>query len=402
LSIGDDPRRMPYRCGDYRGERDSGEGDAMGWVVDEEALERLAIGAGILGTGGGGNPYLGKLMARQFVREGARIAVVGAEEVPDDALVVSVGGMGSPTVSVERPRRADESVRAMRALERHLGRQFTHLAPSEIGGSNSTVPMVVAAQTGLPVIDGDGMGRAFPELQMETYAIDGVRPTPGALSNHHGHVVLFDRIDDATTLERYARAVTIQMGGAAGYAFPVMSGTELKRSVIRGTLSLAIRLGGTILAARERHEDVIAAALGVTGGQRLFTGKVVDVERRLLGGFARGKVTIEGLGADEGRTVAIDFQNENLIARTADGEVLAVVPDLICLVDAETAEPVTTELVRYGLRVAVLGIPAPAALRTETALRVIGPAAFGYGDVEYRALPGVYGKGQPTSRGARP
>jgi DUF917 family protein len=196
--------------------------------------------------------------------------------------------------------------------------------------------------------------------------------------------------------------VTIQMGGAAGYAFPVMSGTELKRSVIRGTLSLAIRLGGTILAARERHEDVIAAALGVTGGQRLFTGKVVDVERRLLGGFARGKVTIEGLGADEGRTVAIDFQNENLIARTADGEVLAVVPDLICLVDAETAEPVTTELVRYGLRVAVLGIPAPAALRTETALHVIGPAAFGYGDVEYRALPGVYGKGQPTSSGARP
>ena len=42
----------------------------------------------------------------------------------------------------------------------------------------------------------------------------------------------------------------------------------------------------------------------------------------------------------------IDFQNENLIARADDGEILAVVPDLICLVDEDSAEPITTEIVR--------------------------------------------------------
>ena len=68
-----------------------------------------------------------------------------------------------------------------------------------------------------------------------------------------------------------------------------------------------------------------------------------------------------------------------------------MVPDLICLVDQVTAEPVTTEVVRYGLRVAVLGIPAPAMLRTPAALAVVGPAAFGYHDVMYEPLPGVYG-----------
>jgi DUF917 family protein len=69
--------------------------------------------------------------------------------------------------------------------------------------------------------------------------------------------------------------------------------------------------------------------------------------------------------------------------------VVATVPDLICLVDELTAEPVTTEVVRYGLRVQVLGIPAPLLLRTDRALPVVGPAGFGY-DVEYRPLPGVY------------
>ena len=94
-----------------------------------------------------------------------------------------------------------------------------------------------------------------------------------------------------------------------------------------------------------------------------------------------------------GRTLVIDFQNENLIARDEAGQILAVVPDLICLVAAETAEPVTTELLRYGLRVEVLGIPAPELLKTPEALAVVGPGAFGHGDVPYAPLPGRYGEG---------
>ena len=363
----------------------------MVWTVDEGALERIAIGAGILGTGGGGNPYLGMLHARLLVAAHGPVAVVDPAEVPDDALVVSVGGMGAPTVSVERIRQGQEELTALRALERHIDRKCTHLVPGEIGGANAMRPLSVAAQTGLPVVDGDAMGRAFPELQMDTFTIYGVPPTPAALADPRGHVTLFDHIADAETLERYARAVTIQMGGAAGYAFPPLSGTELKRTVIPRTMTLAARIGAAVLSARAQHTDPVAAVLGVAGGRRLFTGKIADVERRLVGGFTRGSLRLDGMDADANRALRIDFQNENLIARTAEGEVLAVVPDLICLVDLDTAEPVTTEVVRYGLRVAVLGIPAPAMLKTEQALRTIGPAAFGYPDVPFLPLPGTYG-----------
>jgi DUF917 family protein len=359
------------------------------WTVTTDALESIAIGAGILGTGGGGNPYYGKLQARRLIEDGATIEVVSLDEVPDDATVISVGGMGAPTVSVERIPRGDESLVALRALEQHTGRKADYLIPGEIGGSNSTRPMVVGAMAGLPVLDGDGMGRAFPELQMDTFSIYGVPIAPATLADPRHNTVVFPTVGDAHTLERYARAVTIQMGGSAGYAFPIMSGAQTKATAVPGTMTLARSIGDAVREARRTHADPVAAVLSFGDGVILFNGKIIDIERRMVAGFARGSVTIEGLADDRGERLRIEFQNEYLVAERGN-EVLAVVPDLICIVDRETAEPVTTEILRYGLRVAVLGMPAPRMLKTPAALAVIGPQAFGY-DTPYRPLPGLYG-----------
>jgi len=51
----------------------------------------------------------------------------------------------------------------------------------------------------------------------------------------------------------------------------------------------------------------------------------------------------------------------------------------------------TRAIIRYGLRVSVLRVPAPGLLTTPEALRTVGPAAFGYGDTEYRRGEGIYG-----------
>jgi DUF917 family protein len=170
-----------------------------------------------------------------------------------------------------------------------------------------------------------------------------------------------------------------------------MSAEEVRRTAIPGTVTLAIAIGNAVLTARESLQNPVDAALAVSGGERLFQGKIADVERQMLGGFARGVVTLEGAGPNAEQTLSIDFQNENLVARTGDGGILAVVPDLICLVDEDTAEPITTEVLRYGLRVVVVGIPAPELLKTPAALEVVGPAAFGYPDVQYTPLAGVFG-----------
>lgn len=354
-------------------------------------LEAVAIGAGILGTGGGGSPYLAKLQARDLLRGTAGIEVVQPDDLPDNAVIVATGGVGAPTISIERIKQGEEFLNALRALEAWTGKRATHMISAEIGGGNAISPVIVAAQAGLAVVDGDGMGRAFPELQMDTFSISGVPPTPYAIADIRGHTVVYDHLADATALERYVRTVTIQMGGSSGGSGPMMSAAEIRRAAIPGTLTLAVRLGEAVLEARARHDDPVEAAIARTGGRLLCAGKIVDLDRRFVAGFNRGTITLDGLDADAGLRVSIDFQNENLIARDDAGAVLCSVPDLICVVETETADPISTELLRYGLRVSVIGIPAPTLLKTPEALAVVGPVAFGYHDVEFHPLPGEYG-----------
>jgi DUF917 family protein len=298
---------------------------------------------------------------------------------------------------VEKLPHGDEPRWAIEALESYVGRTVDAIICAEIGGSNSIVPLVAGALTGKPVIDADAMGRAFPEMQMSTHFINGVPCSPAAMVDEKGNLVVFGSLSDPFTLERYARDLCVLMGCTAMVALPIMSGAQARQTAVPRTLSLARRVGDAVRRARETKQPVVEAVLAVTGGSELFQGKLIDVQRRTAGGFARGDLRAEGLGRYAGSWLHIAFQNENLIAwrgrqHTRD-TVLACVPDLICVLDTETGEPITTEQLRYGLRVTVLGIPCSAKLRTPQALEVVGPQAFGYGDVTYVPMPKIPGLG---------
>ena len=164
--------------------------------VSETDLDAIEIGAAILGTGGGGNPYIGKLRCRLQLQQGRRIKVIPIDELSDDALVVSLGGIGAPVVGIEKLRQGEECLRAVRALEDNLGCKVDALISSEIGGANSMEPMLTAAQAAIPVVDGDGMGRAFPEMQMCTWSIYGHQSTPSAMADEKGNIVIIKNTSD--------------------------------------------------------------------------------------------------------------------------------------------------------------------------------------------------------------
>ena len=341
------------------------------WYTNEDALDSIAIGAGILGTGGGGNPYTGKLRAKEVLKHNGPVGVVPLNELSDNEAVVCVGGIGSPTCDVEKLRGL-ESYHALKAIESYSQVQATALICNEIGGGNSFEAMIAASSAGLNVV-----GRAFPELQMKTFFIYGAPFVPMSLCDEKGNVIYITEALNAKWVERLARAATIQMGCVAAYALNPMSGEQIRNTAVPGTLSLTRRIGEAVRKARQKHEDPVEAILRTHPGKILFEGKITDLERQTTGGFARGRVKISGLDTFLGEFLEIEFQNENLIA-IQGGSILAIVPDLICIVDTETAEPITTEMLRYGFRVKVLGFPAPTQLTTPKALDVVGPAAFGY------------------------
>jgi DUF917 family protein len=71
----------------------------------------------------------------------------------------------------------------------------------------------------------------------------------------------------------------------------------------------------------------------------------------------------------------LEFWNENLIARY-DGKLLAIVPDIIAILDAETSVPITNETLRFRQRVKVGAITVPDIMSRPRALNQFGPQAF--------------------------
>ncbi|GAB3060128.1 DUF917 domain-containing protein [Sediminivirga luteola] len=354
-------------------------------ILTVEDIDDIAIGAGILGTGGGGDPLIGRLLVQKAIRDGLTVTVVHPDEVPDEACVIASAMMGAPTVVVEKLPAGEEALNSLRALETRIGKTADFIIPMEIGGLNSMIPLLAAAQAGIPVVDGDGMGRAFPELQMETFGVYGVPGSPLVVSDANGDHVVVETGDDNVRMESFARAVTIRMGGAAYIAEYPMSGADVKRTAVAGTLGLAQSFGAAVREANQAHSDPIAAIASVVQdsiygyAHVIATGKVTDVQRQVVDGFSSGTLKIAVFGAED--ELVIDFRNENIIARMVDpaghSEVVGVVPDLICVLDSDSGEAITTESTRYGQRVTVLGISTPEIMRTPEALKVWGPRCFG-------------------------
>src|SRR5499427_6098695 len=107
-------------------------------------IEALAVGAWILGTGGG-SPYLGLLNMRQLYAAGHRVSLISPVDLADEDWVAVVSNMGAPLVGQERLADSHNIARAVEMQEGLLGTKFRAVMPLEIGGGNSIQPFMAAA-----------------------------------------------------------------------------------------------------------------------------------------------------------------------------------------------------------------------------------------------------------------
>jgi uncharacterized protein len=345
-------------------------------------IQDTARGAVFLGAGGGGDPYVGELFLRSQLSAGRRPRIESLEELADDAFVISVAGVGAPTVLVEHLVSAPTFVRLLEESEVVYGQRVDALVSAEIGGANCMFPLALGAMKGLPVLDADGIGRAVPHLDMTTFNVYGCLATPSVLVDDSGNTVVV-RTTSNRTAEHVIRSVASALGATIYGSFYPMTGRQAKQFAVAGTLSLALEIGRIIRSAREHSSDAVR---GLLAGLRelpdprpcrlLFEGKIADVLHETRDGWHFGRAVLESTSSGTRSELIIEIQNEYLVARR-DGRTVAIVPDLICVLDRESAEPLTAEMLRYGQRVAVVAYAAPPVLRRPESLAVVGPRQFG-------------------------
>jgi len=360
--------------------------------LDPEDAKDILFGCAILGTGGGGSLEKGLALVEEDFRRGLGYDLVTLDEISDDGLFACPYFCGSigPEKADDRystyPKDPElETVAAAEALERHFGRKLDGVVSIEYGGSNTAVAMSTGARLGKPIVDADAAGRAVPDLQFSTFYVSGRPIYPLAVADAIGDTAIFEKVADDFRAEDLVRALSVVSGGSVGMVDHPCSGRALRMSVIPGALSFALSVGRARRIAEARGEDAVAAVAAAGSGHLLFEGVVAeDTEWRNQAGFTLGSIEFEGAGKCRGNRYKIWFKNENVIA-WENGAAIATVPDLVCAVETGTAYPVTNPFCKKGMRMSVLGFPAPAFWRTERGLSILNPAFFGF-DEEYVPL----------------
>ncbi len=344
-----------------------------------EQAKNIVLGTTILGTGGGGDPKEGLEMLRRVINAGKTIKIIDIDEAPHDALIVVPYFVGSiaPGLKTRKPIKIKDPIRrAFNEMEKFLGKKIGAIVPSELGGGNTAVALSIAAELGLPVIDGDLLGRAAPELHQCTVHIFDIPMYPSVIVTETGDIVIVKEYADIDDYESIARYISVLSGRFCAVVDTPMDYEQARRAIVKGTLSLSLKLGEEVLNARSKGEDPVKAVVKVLNGWKVFEGVVEKYEWRNEGGFLKGEAVIRGIGRYEGHRIKSWIMNEHIMV-WLDDKPLVMPPDLFMLL-RDDGEPITNTELKEGMKVNAVAAKAPEVWRTPKGLKYFGPRRFGF------------------------
>ena len=352
--------------------------------ITEQDLDALHIGTWVLGTGGGGDPYHNYINMKLLYEQGYRAHLLDPAFLDDDDMVAVASNMGAPVVFQERLPDPKLAIKSVDLMEEYLGQSFDAIMSVEVGGGNAIHGFIVAMMKGLPIVDADTMGRAYPNVRMTSFAVEELKMYPCALSDARDNDVIITKSESWKWSELVGRAVSSSVGAFVTSCKAPRTGKEVKDHGLKYTMTKAIKIGNAVIDANKNNRDPIDAILQESDGKVVFQGKVSDVERRVEGGFLFGNTTLKGTGEYTGSELTVHFQNEFCVG-FLDGEPYITTPDLICLLDTASGSGVGTDTVRYGQRLSVVAMPPDPIFATPKGVATVGPRAFGF-DLDYKTV----------------
>jgi len=324
------------------------------FTLSKNDLSILAKGAALLGSGGGGNPkILLDLVHYQMSIHGDTV-IIGNDELPDNCLIVPVAFVGAPLISMEKIPNTKIFDTLYKNIKKDFPDQQIVLMPAEIGGCNALTPFMLASKYGLPVLDADLIGRAFPKINMCKPAILNCKADPTYLTDLHGNAVTLHP-KELHSLEKMVRDIVIRFSSTAVIATFILMRDQTDK-VISGSISRSLELGRGLLPLKTIQ---------------LARGYINDICHQLAGGFLTGHVEVKTTD----KNIKIYFQNEFLLAKS-ENKTIASSPDIIAIIDAKSGIVITTESLQFGIDVILLKIPAPDFWLSPEALLTVHPNVF--------------------------
>jgi DUF917 family protein len=345
-----------------------GVGDVASLVAGAEFFSSSVAGSSMANV---------RAWASEVLERRGPVPLVRVEDLAPDTLCAAVGTAGSVTALAELPPAGDEPVAVVRALQNQLGERLGAVMPLNAATLNAVVPVIAAAELGLPLVDCDGMGRILPLINQTSYAVAGLPLTPLAATS-----VVHDLISIDTTPARAELLVRALLSTAGGWLMCALYPTparDLAAGAIHGSMSRVVRVGRVLTSATD-HEAILQGLADTVGASVLGGGPVVELgpsgHRGAPAQPANPTTVVVHEEHGRGRLIRLEAQNELLLA-VIDGRVSTAVPDLLCLLDRNSLRMKGLERVAVGDDVDVLAVPAAPVWHSEAGLALAGPRAFG-------------------------
>lgn len=336
----------------------------MTTTVGAGDVEAFALGARLLGAGGGGSPRLIELMLSRS--HGWPVHVDDVESLDPDTPCIAGAFIGSTLIHDERLPSPDPFGSLAQAIERWIGAEIPAVCSFEGGGVNSMVPLLFAP--GRTILDADLSGRAVPFLDQFSLFVDRVPGLVIACESGAGGITLVQSDRGADT-EEIVRSAIIQAGGIGPAVVGGFTVGDLLNHAVLGHLSRTLELGRIFENRADASMSDLASALG---GNILFSGRIVDVVQDAHDPHVH---TVELITTDE-RVCRIVCRSE-ILACVVDGATVAASPTVIFAIDSLTRRNLeVTELV-LNRHIAVFSLPASPWWNSDHRRAAIAPSVYG-------------------------
>lgn len=319
-------------------------------------FQYIATGTAILASGGGGS-YNDAVNVIEALANSGWSNTVRVQDYDGKTNCAVLALMGSPDAadSLTLADMVYSIVNTTNAYQSATGFTLGCIIPVEIGPINSIVPLIAAAvsNNGIWVVNGDGAGRAVPELPQTTYSGNAtLAVSPCVLANDAKESAAIESavLNSATAaqVETLAGGVVAAFGNFSGITLWSSNSTNnyaLTGNYIPGTLTQAWALGKFLLTAATPPitSEVAAQITEITGrsAAAIVTNFYITsvTQSTTSASLDTGIIRLDNTPdpANSTATYTIYNLNENLIMYASLSNTPSIIaPDSICYYSEST------------------------------------------------------------------